>query len=51
MNLAVITSYANPFRSNEKRRNFLRFVRQIEAAGVPVFVAELAYDSEPWVIP
>ena len=29
----------------------MRFLRQLAAEGIPVFVAELAYDSDPWLLP
>ena len=51
MNLAVIACHFNPAGFCQSRRNFLRFMRQMEAEGVPLFVAELVYDDEPWLLP
>lgn len=51
MNLAIITCFFNPCRYLQSSRNFLRFVRQQEFQGLPLFVAELAYKYEPWLLP
>ena len=51
MNLAVISCHFNPGGFSQPRRNLFRFLRQMEADGIPVFVAELAYNDESWVLP
>ena len=51
MNLAMVTCHFNPGGFHQSRRNYLRFVRQMESEGVPVYVAELAYDCDDWVLP
>lgn len=51
MGLAVIVSHFNPSEFHLPRRNLLRFLRQLESHGIPVFAAELAYDDRPFFLP
>ena len=51
MNLAIVTCHFNPGGFRQPRRNYLRFLRQMESEGAPVYVAELAYDDDDWVLP
>ena len=51
MNLAMITCHFNPGAFQQSRRNYLRFLRQMESERVPVYVAELTYDYDDWVVP
>ncbi len=46
-----MTCHYNPAGYRNPRRNLHRFLRQMEAAGVSVFVAELAYGDLPWLLP
>lgn len=51
INLGVITCHFNPAGFHTPQRNLMRFLRQCTGEGIPVFVAELAYDSDPWLLP
>ena len=51
MNLAIIACHFNPAGYKQSRRNFLRFLRQMEAEEAPIISIELAYDDEPWLLP
>ena len=51
MSLAVISSHFNPNGFHNPRRNLLRFMRQMTAAGIPVYVAEMAYEGQPFCLP
>lgn len=50
-NLAVITTHYNPCGFRRPRENYHRFAAGIEAAGVPLWTAELAYDDDPFHLP
>ena len=50
LNLAVITCHFNPAGYENPRRNLYRFLRESKGLGVPVFVAELAYDDANWCL-
>jgi hypothetical protein len=49
--LAILTCHFNPQGDRQTRRNLLRFLRQMDAEGVPVYVAELAIGDENWLLP
>ena len=51
MRLAVICSHFNSGEFHVPRRNLLRFLRQMESLGIPVFVAELAYEGREFFLP
>ncbi|MDQ3623178.1 MAG: hypothetical protein M3463_11905 [Verrucomicrobiota bacterium] len=51
MPLALLTTHFNPAGYRQNRRNLWRFLRQMEAEGVPVYVAELAIGEADWVLP
>lgn len=50
-NPVVITSYFNPQHYNRPRANFRRFAEGIAAAGVPLWIVELAFDDDPFELP
>ena len=50
MPLALLTCHFNPGGFLTPRRNLSRFLRQMEAQGVPVYAAELAYGDAPFVL-
>ena len=51
MSLAIICCHYNPGNFQAPRRNLLRFLWQMESADIPVFIAELAYDQKPFLLP
>lgn len=51
MSLAVICSHFNSQHFHSPRRNLLRFLRQCESRKIPVYIAELTYDEEPFFLP
>lgn len=51
MKIAVICSHFNSAGFHVPRRNLLRFLRQLEAKKIPVFVAELAYEDQEFFLP
>jgi hypothetical protein len=50
-NLAVITTHYNPCGFRRPRENYRRFAAGMQAAGVPLWTAELAYDDDPFHLP
>ena len=51
MSLAIVCCHFNPAGFRAPRRNLMRFIRQMKSVNLPVFVAELAYDSDPFFLP
>lgn len=51
MRLVVVCAFFSPGGFHAPRRNLSRFVRQMRLANVEVFVAELAYDNDPFFLP
>jgi len=46
-----VTSYFNPQRYRTRRRNYRRFRRGIDAAGLPLLTIECAFGDMPFELP